>query len=309
MCDAENGRMKKKKRLKNLLAILKTALKEWWSKDPFRESAVIAFYAIFSLPGLLVVVITVAGYIFGRNEVDAEIQNQISSALGPDTADQIQSIVAKAGEAKASILASILGIFTILLGATGVFAQFQKSLNAIWEVKPKPTKSGIWYFLRVRLFSFGLIISLAFVLVISLVVSAGLSAFGDWMSARFSDAFQFFLQITNFLVSLAAISLIFALMFKFFPDVKIKWKDVWVGAIATGLLFNAGKFALGLYFGKANPGTTYGTAGSIILILLWVSYSSMIVFLGAEFTRAWATTFSGKPQPAKHAVKKVAVPS
>jgi len=284
--------------------ILKTAFKEWWSKDPFKESAVIAYYAIFSLPGLLVVIITLAGFVFGREAVSGQVSAQIQQLMGADTAKQIEDMIATASETKNSIWATILGIITILIGATGVFAQFQKSLNIIWEVKADETKSGIWNLIKVRLFSFGLILAIAFILVISLVISSLLAAFGDWLTGNFSDSMQVLLQALNFIISLIILAFLFALMFKFFPDAKIKWRHVWVGSAVTALLFELGKFALGLYFGKANPGTGYGAAGSIILILLWVSYSSMIVFYGAEFTRAYAEEHDGDIPPDKNAVKQ-----
>ena len=294
-----------RKSFKNIFAAFKSAYKEWMAKDPFRESAVIAYYAIFSLPGLLVVIITLAGYFFGRNEVNNHLTDQITATLGADTAEQIQNMIVKASETTNSVLATIIGMVTIVVGATGVFAQFQKSLNIIWEVKADKSKSGIWNIIRVRLFSFGLIVSIGFILMVSLVISATLSAFGNWLSSHFSDSFLLVLQVVNFIFSLVILSVLFALMFKFLPDAKIKWRHVWVGSLVTAFLFEIGKFALGLYFGKANPGTGYGPAGSVILILLWVSYSSMIVFFGAEFTRAYANMCSGKIPPSEIAKAEV----
>ncbi|HKR06350.1 MAG TPA: YihY/virulence factor BrkB family protein [Bacteroidia bacterium] len=291
-------------KFKNSWLALKAAFKKWWSKDPFKESAVIAYYAIFSLPGLLVVIITLAGFFFGRDAVNNHVASQISSTLGADTARQIQDMIATASESKNSVWATIIGVITILVGATGVFAQFQKSLNIIWEVKADESKSGIWSVIRVRLFSFGLIVSIAFILIVSLVVSATLSAFGDWLSGNFSESLLVVLQVVNFILSLVILAFLFALMFKFFPDAKIKWRHVWVGSLVTALLFELGKFALALYFGKADPAAGYGAAGSVILILLWVSYSSMIVFYGAEFTHAYAELHGGEVSPGKNAVKQ-----
>ncbi len=283
--------------------ILKRAYKEWMAKDPFREAAVIAYYAIFSLPGLLVVIITMAGYFFGRDVVNSHISEEIARMMGADTAEQINKMIAKAGETKTSVWATILGVVTIIFGATGVFAQFQKSLNIIWEVKADPKKSGILSVIRVRLFSFGLILSIAFILIVSLVISTMLTSLGDWVSANISDSLLVVLQVLNFFLSVAVLSVLFALMFKFFPDAKIKWRHVWIGSVVTALLFEAGKFGLSLYFGKSEPGSGYGTAGSVVLILLWVYYSSMIVFFGAEFTRAFADYYDGKVPADKHAVK------
>ncbi|HLP05733.1 MAG TPA: YihY/virulence factor BrkB family protein [Paludibacter sp.] len=286
-----------------IITITKNSFKDWFGKDPFRESAAIAYYAIFSLPGLLVVIIAVAGYFFGTEAVNNQLAVQLTSTMGADTAKQIQNMVAEASKFENSLLATIIGVVTILVGATGVFAQFQKSLNAIWEVKPDSGKSGIIELLKVRLFSFGLIVSIAFLLVISLVVSALLSAFGTWLAQMFSQAVVITVQSLNILFSFVILSTLFALMFKILPDAKIKWKHVWVGAVVTTLLFEIGKFALGLYFGKAEPGTGYGAAGSVILILLWVSYTSMIVLLGAEFTLNYAKMFSRNIAPSDFAKK------
>lgn len=292
-------------RFKNFYIVLRTALKQWWAKDPFKESAVIAYYAIFSLPGLLVVIVTIAGYFFGQEAVNGQIAGQISSPMGADTAQQIQDIIAKGTESKNSVWATIIGLFTILIGATGVFVQFQKSLNFIWEVKVDESKSGILSILKARLFSFGLILAIAFILIVSLFVSATLSALSSWFTRHFSESFLIVIQDISFLLSLGILALLFALMFKFFPDAKIKWRHVWVGSFLTAILFESGKFALGLYFGKADPGSGYGAAGSVILILLWVSYSSMIVLYGAEFTHAYAEIKDGKIPPDKNVIRKV----
>ena len=286
---------------RNIYNILKKALTKWWVKDPFRESAIIAYYAIFALPGLLVVIITSAGYFFGNEAVNNHITAQFTSTMGVDTADQIQNIILQASEAKNSVWATIIGIIIMIVGATTVFAQFQKSLNTIWEVKPDESKYGIWSFVKIRLFSFGLIVTIAFLLIVSLVISALLSAFGNWLSGNFSETFFVTLQVVNIVLSFIILTVLFALMFKFLPDAKIKWKNVWIGSIVTAFLFEIGKFGLGLYFGKLNPGDGYGAAGSIILIMLWVSYSSMIVFFGAEFTRAYANFISGKVVPKENA--------
>jgi len=260
------------------------------------------------MPGLLVVIITVAGYFFGQEAVNGQIASQITSTMGEDTAQQIQDIIAKGTESKNSLLATIIGVITILVGATGVFAQFQKSINTIWEVKADESKSGIYSLLKARLFSFGLIIAIAFILITSLVISAMLSALGTWMTNYFSESLFIIIQVINFILSLSILAVLFAFMFKFFPDAKIKWRHIWIGSFVTAILFETGKAALGLYFGKADPGSGYGAAGSIILILLWVSYSSMIVFYGAEFTHAFAEIKDGKIPPDKNAIKKVNKP-
>ena len=293
--------------IQKVFTVLKNAFKSWFAKDPFHESAVIAYYAIFSLPGLLVVIMTLAGYFFGREAVNNQVASQFSSTMGAETAKQIQDMIIQAMKLKNTVLATIIGLVTILIGATGVFAEFQNALNIIWEVKVDPKKSGIWEIIKVRLFSFGLIVSIAFLLIVSLLISAVISAFGNWLTSHFSDSFLLVLQLLNSGLSLTILAVLFALMFKFLPDAKIKWKHVWIGSFLTAFLFEIGKFGLGFYFGKTNPGTGYGAAGSVILILLWVTYTSMIVFFGAEFTHAYATMFSGKIQPNEIAIKKVLI--
>jgi membrane protein len=284
--------------------LLKTTFNKWWNRDPFREGAIIAYYAIFSLPGLLVVVIALAGYFFGADAVGGHLHDQIAKAMGNDTADMVQGMVMMSMKSKDSVWAAIIGIATIVFGATGVFAQLQQSLNNIWEVKAEPTKSGIWIFIKTRLFSFGLIVSIAFLLLISLVISSLLAAFGTWIQQFWSESLLVIFTVLNAVFSLFTITILFAMMFKILPDAKIKWQSVWIGAFVTSLLFVLGKTALGLYFGKADPASGYGTAGSIILIMLWTSYSSMIVFFGAEFTKAYSDYYYGVIPPSEIAVKQ-----
>ena len=284
-------------RLKNIYAVLKTAFNRWWSKDFFRESAVISYYSIFSLPGLLVLILSITGYFFGNGTANDYMTEQFTSTMGADTAEQIRSMIIQSSETEKTFWAVLIGVITILVGATGVFAQFQESLNKIWEVKADETRSEIWHVIRVRLFSFGLIVSVSFLLIVSLAMSAGISALNDWVSGNFPESLLIVIQVVNYILSLVVLTVLFSLFFKVLPDAKVEWKHVWIGSLVTAFLFNIGKFSLGLYFAKASPGVGYGTAGSIILIMLWVSYSSMIVFYGAEFTRAYADLFPGKVPP------------
>ncbi len=214
----------------------------------------------------------------------------------PPLANQIKEMLNKASVSKSTLLQSIVGITTILIGATGVFVELQKAFNLIWAVKVVP-QSGLVEILKARLFSFGLIMAISFLLTISLVVSTVLEAISNWIKADSSQFMLIVLKIINFGISLAVISTLFGLMFKILPDAKIKWKYVWLGSIVTGLLFTIGKTALAYYFGKAEPASVYGAAGSMILLLLWVSYSSMIMFFGAEFTAAYARMYSGEIAP------------
>jgi membrane protein len=291
-------------KIKHLGKIFQATFNEWYRKDPFRESAVIAYYAIFSIPGLLVLIVTIAGYFFGKETVNQNIIAQISGTMGADIANQIKEMLLKESKAEATIWRSIIGITTILVGATGVFVELQKTFNLIWQVKVAP-KTGIVAILKARLFSFGLILGIAFLLTISLVVSTALAAMSNWIKVDTSPFMITAFQIFNFIMSLAVISTLFGLMFKILPDAKIEWKHVWLGSIVTGLLFTIGKTALAFYFGKAEPASVYGAAGSIILMLLWVSYSSMIMFFGAEFTAAYANRYSGTVPPTENA--KVAI--
>lgn len=291
-------------KLKNTTTVLKKALTKWLSRDPFKESSVIAYTAIFSLPGLLVVVVAMSGYFFGPDLVTNHIHQNIASMMGTETADQIQGMILFSMRSKDSLWASILGLATILIGATGVFVQLQKTLNIIWEVEAKPHKSGIWKLIRLRLFSFGMILSIAFVLLISLVISSFLTASGDWILRHWGSTMVWFFNILNFSFSLVFITALFAAMFKIIPDADIQWRFVWLGAFLTTLLFMIGKSLLGLYFGTTEPGSGYGTAGSIILIMLWTSYSSMIFFFGAEFTKAYSLQYYGTVPANEVAVKK-----
>lgn len=225
--------------------------------------------------------------------------------MGPDTAKQIESMVAAASIDKKSIFATIIALVVLVLGATGVFVQLQKTMNIIWDVKAKPQAKGkILSFIKTRIMSFGLILSIGFLLLISLVITSTLALFGDWMAARMPDIAVIALQAINFIVSFGLITVLFALMFKFLPDVKIRWKDVWMGALLTSLLFSIGKLALGLYFGKTEPASVYGAAGSVVLIMLWISYSCMILLFGAEFTQQYSVTHGHKVVPLEHAEKE-----
>jgi membrane protein len=272
-------------KFRNWISLLKNTFQQWNSREPFNDSIVIAYYTIFSLPGLLVIVINVAGYFYDKKEVTSQISGQIESLMGGNTAEDIESIVDKASETKGSIVSSILGVATLLFGATGVFYQLQQILNKIWNVKPKvKTKQKILALIKDRVFSFGLILAVGFLLLVSLVLSAALGAVGKWVSVYLSESLLFLFGFLDIIISIGVITVLFAAIYKFLPDVKIRWKDVWGGAIMTSILFVVAKFALGLYFGKSDPGSTYGAAGSVILIMLWVSYAGLILLFGAEFT-------------------------
>lgn len=279
---------KKKSSIRNLYVITKATFKDWLKADPFRQSAVVAYYAVFSIPALLVIVIAVAGLVFGEEAVRGQVSEQIKGALGHDTAESIENIIVNVSEEKTSVIATIIGVVTLIVGSTGVFTELQTSLNQIWEVEVVAKKKWLKT-LKTRLFSFGLVLSLVFLMLVSLLLTTGLEALSEMIKHRFPDFVPFLLKIAGFLLSFGVITVLFALMFKILPDAKIRLRDVWIGAMVTTLLFILGKYALGIYFAKANPGSAYGAAGSIVLVMLWVSYSCMILFFGAEFTKQYAT--------------------
>lgn len=261
--------------------------KSWDSRMPFASSAVISYYTIFSLPGLLVVIINVAGYFLGKEAVTNQLTRELGGLIGYEAAQYIQNVVAMASKTKDSWLASTLGIATLLFGATGVFVNVQQIFNNIWEIKPQP-KGKLLKLIRDRLFSFGLVCVLGFMLLVSLLLSTLINILSSWVASHLSESFLIVFKFLDITFSIAIITFIFAAMFKFMPDIKIGWKAVIPGALLTSVLFVIAKFALGLYFGTSNPGTTYGAAGSVILIMLWVSYSGLILLFGAEFTREWS---------------------
>lgn len=274
---------------------------QWLKRDPFRNTAVIAFYTIFSLPGLLVIIINLAGYFYGEEAITRSISSEIGGIVGGNTAKDIEGIIANASVNQDSRLASLMGIASLIFGATGVFYQLQQTLNLIWEVEAQPKRKFLKMVMD-RLFSFGLIIVVGFLLLVSLVLSAFLSLLSDWVSFYFSDTFNLLFRALDFSLSLSVVTFLFAAIFKFLPDAKVPWRDVWIGALVTALLFVIAKFGLGYYFGHSNPASAYGAAGTIILIMLWVSYAGSIVLFGAEFTRIHADRRGTKIKPLEFAV-------
>ena len=271
--------------------------------DPFRLSAIVAYYAVISLPALLVIIINLVGSIWGYEIVQGELTGEFSSALGKDAATSIENIIKETRNSDKNTLSTIIGIGTLLFGATGVFYQLKISLNEIWKIAPKPN-AKIWKVITDRILSFAFVLVIGFLLLISFMVTAAISAMTNYIRTVLPDFLVYLSYALDFSLSVGIITVLFALMFKYLPDVKIKWKTVWTGALLTALLFVIGKFLLGLYFGHAEPGSTYGAAGTIVLILLWVSYSSLILFFGAEFTYVYANRYGAGIEPSDIAVKK-----
>ncbi len=288
-------------KLKELAFIFRDTFNQWLTREPFRSSAVISFYTIFSLPGLLVIIINLAGYFYGEEAVTRRISDEIGSMIGRNTAKDIEAIIANASVHQDFTFASLIGIATLIFGATGVFYQLQQTLNMIWEVKPQPERKIVKMMLD-RIFSFGLILAVGFLLLVSLVLSALLSIVSSWVAYYFSETFNIVFRILDLSLSLTVVTFLFAAIFKFLPDAKIPWRDVWVGALVTALLFVIAKFALGVYFGHSNPASAYGAAGTVILLMLWVSYAGLIVLFGAEFTRIYADRQGERIKPLEFAV-------
>lgn len=289
------------KSVKTAGALLRKTAAKWFARDPFRSSTVIAYYTIFSLPGLLVIIVNSAGYFWGEEAVASRISAQAQEMIGSQSARAIETIMKNTNDSDKLTISSIMSLFTLIFGATGVFYQVQKSLNLVWEVNAKPEKQFL-KFLHDRLFSLGLVLTVGFLLLVSLVLSALLGVLSDWVSTHFSESLAVMFKFLDIGVSLAVITVLFAAIFKILPDAEVRWRDVWVGAAVTSALFVVAKFLIGFYFGRSDPGLAYGAAGSIVLILLWVSYSTMVLLFGAEFTRVYAEHRGRRIEPSDIAV-------
>lgn len=273
------------------LGILKHTAIDFWHDDCPRLAAALSYYTVFSLPALLILLVTIAGFVWDAEEIRGAIEGQMRSLIGPDAATQVREMIGHAdSETPTSFFTKTLGVAALLFGATGAFIQLQSALNDAWKVEPDPSQGGIRNFIVKRIFSFGLILFVAFLMLVSLVLTTAITAVGNMLGGGLPATI---LYILNFIVSFAVITALFAAMFRVMPDATIAWRDVWVGAIVTSLLFVAGKFALGFYLGTSNPGDAFGAAGSLALILIWVYYATMILLFGAEFTEAWATERGG----------------
>ncbi|MEP6935761.1 MAG: YihY/virulence factor BrkB family protein, partial [Nitrospirota bacterium] len=279
--------------------LLSATCTKWTADHAQGLGAALAFYSIFSLAPLLLIVIAIAGLVFGQQAAQGQIIGQIQALVGEDSAKAIQSMMEEARKPATGIIATVLAVVLLLLGATGVFAQLQEALNTIWRVEEKPGE-GIWHVLKNRFISLLAVLGTGFLLLISLVISAGLSAIGTTLE-YFLPIPGLLLQVINFFVSIAIVTLLFAMIYKLLPDASIQWRDVWIGAIITSLLFTIGKFLIGFYLSKSNVGIAYGAAGSFVVILIWVYYSSQIFLFGAEFTAVYAHARGSKLAPSPQA--------
>jgi membrane protein len=287
--------------LKGILSLLKTSATEFLESNSLRMAAALAFNAIFSIPPILIILIKVASFFLGDKAVSGELADKIGKAIGQDAAESIQAIIKNASMAESTGLALWIGIGTTVFAATTFFSTLQESLNSIWNVKVKPT-SGIMQMAKVRMFSFGIILSIALLMLISFVVSAAISVLSGYLTELIPGISVSVIKLIDFVVSVGLITLLFGLIFKYLPDAHIRWKDTLIGAFITSLLFAIGKFLIGFYIETSDPGSAYGAAGSIIVLLVWIYYSSMIVFYGAEFTQQYARKYGKRVRPKQHAV-------
>jgi membrane protein len=272
--------------MRSFWRLIKAAIEGWQADFASSMGAALAYYTTFSIAPLLVIVIAIAALAFGHATAQQEIMSQARELLGDQGAGALEAMLAHARKPGEGILAGTLSIVALILGALGVFNELEADLNRIWKV-PVTRHAGVWGFVRARLLSFGLIVAIGFLLLVSLVVSAGLAAWGSYWSGLFAGV-EVILQAVNFAISLVVITVLFAIIYKVLPQTHIEWRDVWVGAGVTAMLFTIGKLLIGLYLGKSSVASTYGAAGSLVVLLLWVYYSAQIFLLGAEFTKAYA---------------------
>jgi membrane protein len=292
--------------IKRFFGLAKKAVSAWSDDYAPSMGAAIAFYTVFSLAPLVIIVIAIAGFFWGREAVQGQLFEQISALVGPDGAKAVEGVVQGAQEPKQGIVATVASVIVLLVGATTVFSELQSALDRIWEVPASVKQSGIWNMIRSRLLSLGLVLGLAFLLMVSLIVSTVLAALGSWATGLM-PGWEILLQILNVIVALAIMTVLFAMIYRFMPRASVAWRDVWTGAIVTAVLFEIGKFLIGLYVGKASVASSYAAAGSLVVVLIWVYYAAQVFLLGAEFTWVYANEHGSR----RHAQKErtAAMPS
>jgi membrane protein len=278
--------------LKSTIPLLKETYKKWSEHQAPRLGASVAFYSLLSFAPLLVLIAAVAALVFDRTTAQNAMIDQARQMIGDRGAETVKSLLMNAQKPSSGILASVIAFITLLFGASGVFSELRDALNTIWDAQPDQT-SGFMAMVKQKLFSFGMVLSVGFLLLVLLILSAGLAVAGKFFGQMLPLPEAVF-QAINFVVSFAVITILFALLFRYVPNRRIEWSDVWVGAIGTALLFTIGKFLLGLYLGKASVGSAYGAAGSLVAVIVWVYYSAQIFFFGAEFTRVHADAHAAK---------------
>jgi membrane protein len=276
-----------RRRVETIWSLVKESVAAWIEDYAPSMGAALAYYTLFSIAPLLLIVIAIAGVVFGADAAQNAIVGQLEGLIGHEGAVAVQGLLRSASEPTRGAVATAVGAVTLLIGATTVFAELQSALDRVWEVPAAKRATGIWSLLRQRLLSFGMILVLGLLMLVSLVLSAAIAALGKWWGGLF-EGWEAVLQLVNFAVSFAIVTALFAAIYKIMPRAQIAWRDVWIGAVVTALLFNVGKFLIGLYLGKSGVTSAFGAAGSLVVLLIWVYYSAQIFLLGAEFTWAYA---------------------
>jgi len=290
---------------KSVFQLLKKSAKDFGEDECPRMAAALAYYIVFAMPAMLILLLMIVSAFVSRDKVSEALSGQFGSMIGPDGAKMVQTMITQAKQPGGGVIATILGIGAVVLGATGAFMQLQAALNRAWEVKPDPNAGGIKNFIFKRVLSLGMVLGIAFMLLVSLALSAALTAVGGMIGQLIPGGSAIVAGILQTVISLGVVFLLFAAIFKVLPDAEIAWRDVWVGALLTAVLFEVGKWGLGVYLGNSNPGKAYGAAGSMAVMLVWIYYTSMIVLFGAEFTQTWANEKGQGIVPKEGAVKVV----
>lgn len=281
--------------------LARDTLRDFFDDKAPRLGAAISYYTLFSLAPLLVIALAIAGLFFGAEASQGRLTGTLEGLLGPQGAEAVEGMIERANRPGTGLVAALLGVLALLFGASGVFGQLQAALDTVWDVKRKKGR-GVMGFVKDRFFSFAMVVGVGFLLLVSLVVSAALSAVGDVLRAGLPGG-ELLWQVVNLVVSLGVTALLFALLFKVVPDVEVSWRDVLVGGLFTAVLFTVGKLLIGLYLGRGSVGSVYGAAGSLVIVLLWVYYSAQIFFLGAEFTQVYAERYGAGSRPDKDATR------
>jgi membrane protein len=286
--------------LKVLWELTKETATEWDKDKCPRLGAALSYYTLFSMAPIVIIAIAIAGLIFGEEAARGQIVAQLQGLVGVEGGKAIQSLLENARHPSESILATVIGVAMLLVGATGAFVELQDSLNTVWEVVPRPGQ-GLLRMLKTRLLSFGVVVGVGFLLLVSLVISAGLSLLGTYLGGFLLEGSVFW-QIANTVISFAVVTFLFAMIYKILPDVTVAWRDVWVGAIVTAALFTIGKYLIGLYIGNSGVASSYGAAGSLVALMIWIYYSSQILLFGAEFTQVFAARYGRRIVPTSIAI-------
>jgi len=286
--------------------LVKNAAAAWVADYAPSMGAALSYYSVFSLAPLLLIVISVAGLVFGEDAVRGEVFAQLQGLLGTDASKAIEALLASVSKPEEGIVASLIGLILLLVGATSVFGELQDALDRIWRAPARDRSGGLWGLVRARLLSFGMILGIAFLLMVSLVFSAAVAAMGKWSAGVFGS-WEVLAQVVNLIVGFLLTTVVFAMIYKIMPRVSVKWHDVWLGAAVTALLFTAGRFLIGLYIGKSGIASGFGAAGSLIVVFVWVYYSAQIFLIGAEFTWIYAKTFGSMRD--LHAAPEIKAPA